>query len=143
LDVNDSTGTIFHIDLVRFDELAHLTLTKMDSVFPIPWGAAICERVAMRFYTTSQHFVPGNPSQLRQRLSFKRCGRSRLTVVVGQFLERDGPCSGIAIRSESKIDMKDSFTPRLDRLDDGPSERFEIHVTCRLRCFMDEHQLEI
>src|SRR5262249_51182674 len=64
-------------------------------------------------------------------------------VVMCQFLEGNGPCTRITVRSEAKIDMKDAFTPSLDQINDGASHRFEIHVVCSFRSFMDEQQLKI
>src|SRR4051812_47521522 len=53
LDVDNASGTVFHVDLVPPDQFLLLSLPQMDGVLRIPCLAAVCKQVPMSLHTSA------------------------------------------------------------------------------------------
>src|SRR5262249_24411808 len=134
LDVDDSAGAVFDVDLTRLDQLARLAAAQMYRVLPVPGSAAVGKTVAACLHAPAQGFVPGHPSQFNERLAFEWRGLSILAVVIGQSPEGSGQRARLAVGPEPEVDMKDAFLAGFYELDRLLRQAFEEQtVVNRLR----------
>ena len=79
-DIDESSRAIFQVDLPRLDQLFELLSSQIERCREIPGGAAIDERVSVRFYLTPQRGVAGDMPQLDEGLPFEWSGKSLMTI---------------------------------------------------------------
>ena len=113
----------------------------MQCVFPVPSLTAIGEGIALGFHAAAQAFVTSAPPQLDKCLPFE--GRSFAThaVVLLELIERRGPRSRIAVRTESQVNVKNAFVASLDEVDNEMSQGFEEVVVAAI--VIHKHHLKI
>src|SRR5262245_33883930 len=125
-DIDDASSAVLHVYLARSHQFAHLATPKMQRVLPIPRGFAVRERVTIRFNSMAQFLIAGNPSQLDERLPFKRLSLTTRTVVPLELVEGNRPRAGIAIGTQPEINLKDAFITSFNAFDHSPCQQFEI-----------------
>src|SRR5262249_2702775 len=117
LDVDNSAGAVFDVDLTRLDQFARLTAAQMHRVLPIPGCAAVGKTVAAFLHAPAQDLVSGHPSQFDERLAFERRRLSILAVVIGQSLAGGGQRARLAVGPEPEVDVKDALLAGFYELD--------------------------
>src|SRR5262249_41642352 len=97
----------------------------------------------MRFNSTTQFLIAGNPPQLDKRLPFKRESLAARTVVSLELVESHRPRAGITIRSKPEVNLKDAFITRFNAFDHSPRERFENRTGAGSDILVYKKQLQI